>query len=129
MRPVRTAADIKAVQELASRLWPLTWHPGGLGWALARDRLAEEVALVDGPNGIAGWAARGVDEPDYLLALADPRSPTAADAIAKWFVETATRPELTIEIVDEDPVLLDALSRAGFTVQAAGSVSGMRRAV
>ena len=37
-----------------------------------------------------------------------PRSPAAAEAIAKWFIETATGPELTIEIVDEDPVLLDA---------------------
>ena len=38
-------------------------------------------------------------------------------------------PELTIEVVDEDPVLLDPLRGAGFDVQAAGSVPGMRRAV
>lgn len=112
---------------MASRWWPTGWHPGGLGWALARGKLAEEVVLIDGPNGSAGWAARGMDEPKYLLAQSDPSSPAVADAIAAWFRDSTTLSELTIEVTDDDAVLLSALRRAGFDAQPHRAVLGMRR--
>ncbi|MBO0684559.1 MAG: GNAT family N-acetyltransferase [Candidatus Dormibacteraeota bacterium] len=127
MRPIGGVEDIRAIQELASRLWPLSWHPGGLGWALARERLAEEVVLFDGVHGPAGWAARGMDEPGYLLALADPSVPAVAHAIAAWLMEVATEPRLTVEVAQSDQTLLPALRRAGFAPQYTGTFLGMRR--
>ncbi|MBO0686320.1 MAG: GNAT family N-acetyltransferase [Candidatus Dormibacteraeota bacterium] len=125
-RPIGGGPDISAIQKLASRLWPLSWHPGGLGWALARGRLADEVVLFDGVDGPAGWGARGMDEPTYLLALADPSVPAVADAIAAWFKDVATAPEQTIEIAEADRTLLPALRRAGFGPRHEGTVLGMR---
>jgi GNAT superfamily N-acetyltransferase len=126
-RPAEGATDIRMVQQLASRLWPLGWHTGGLGWALARAKLAEEVVLIDGPNGAVGWVAQGVHEPGYVLALADPSLPAAAEAIAAWFRDSTTEPELKVEVADEDPILLPAIRRAGFDAQRHGTVVGTRR--
>ncbi len=80
-RPVVTHRDIAAVQRLASRLWPQGWHPGGLGWVLARGQLAEEVVASGKGDDVAGWAARSVHEPGELLArwsLLVPTSPMAS---------------------------------------------------
>jgi hypothetical protein len=63
LRPIDGFDDVTAIQQLASRRWPESWHPGGLGWAMARGQLAEEVAIIDGPTGASAWAARGMDEP------------------------------------------------------------------
>ncbi|HEV2370375.1 MAG TPA: hypothetical protein VGR90_10905, partial [Acidimicrobiales bacterium] len=71
-RPVSGRTDIRGIQQLASRLWPLGWHPGGLGWALARGELAEEVVVLDGGDQVVGWAARDMDGPGYLLAQIAP---------------------------------------------------------
>lgn len=118
-------ADIRAIQSLASRLWPLGWHPGGLGWALARGRLAEEVVLFGEMPALAGWVARGMDEPGYLLAQVDPDRPDVARAVVEWFLGNGGEPDMTIEVADGDSLLLSALKNAGF--EPAGSVLGMRR--
>src|SRR5438132_1309649 len=57
--------DIRAMQRLASRLWPRGWHPGGLGWALARGALADEIVLFERGGELVGWAGLG-HEPDRL---------------------------------------------------------------
>jgi len=120
--------DTRAIQELASRLWPLGWHPGGLGWALARGRLADEVVVFDGPDGVAGWAARGGHHPGELLAQADPAHSGAATAVVEWLLATATAAELSIEVADDDRGLLATLRRAGFVPGGGESaVIGMRR--
>lgn len=124
---VDDASGIKAVQELASRLWPLSWHPGGLGWALVRGRLADEVILFDGPKGPVAWLAQGIHQPGGVLALADPGVAGAADAVAVWLRDTATRPWRTVEVSDRDPVILPALRSTGFQLLRGDSVVGMHR--
>lgn len=122
-----TTTDIRAVQELASRLWPRSWHPGGLGWALARGQLADQVVLIDGANGPVAWVARGTHEPGDVLALADPTVPGAADAVASWLRDTATPPPRTVEVSPRDEVMLVALRHAGFQLLPGRPVIGMRR--
>lgn len=118
--------DVEAVQRLASRLWPVGWHPGGLGWALARGQLADEVVAFEGADGVEGWAARSVHEPGELLAQVDPDRPAVAAAVADWLV-AANGGRATIEVHDGDPALGPALRRAGFAPRPGARVVGMFR--
>ncbi|MDQ1509712.1 MAG: hypothetical protein QOG50_1556 [Actinomycetota bacterium] len=128
-RAVNGPDDISELQRLASRLWPTGWHPGGLGWALARGRLAEEVVVFEGKNGVLGWAARsGVHEPGELLAQADPSHPEIAEAIVEWLMAMPPATRLSIDVYDGDTTLAGALRRAGFEPQADACVFGIFRA-
>ncbi len=126
-RVVAADADIQEVQVLASRLWPAGWHPGGLGWALARGQLADEVVVFDGPDGVAAWAARSVHEPGELLAQVDPARPDVAEAVVEWLRACSGGIRATVEVHDGDATLASALGRGGFTPEAAAPVVGMFR--
>jgi len=107
--------DVAAIQQLASRLWPQGWHPGGLGWALSRGRLADEVVVFDGDDGLAGWGARsGVHQPGELLGQVEPSRPDVAQSMVAWFLESAESPRLEIEVADGEATLTDALRAVGF---------------
>jgi ribosomal protein S18 acetylase RimI-like enzyme len=128
-RAVTSPEDVSELQRLASRLWPTGWHPGGLGWALARGRLAAEVVVFEGKYGLVGWAASsGVHEPGELLAQADPSNPEVAEEIVDWFLETPPLVPLSIDVYDGDTTLGPALRRSGFEPQAGARVFGMFRA-
>ena len=123
-REIAGPDDIRAIQALASRLWPMGWHPGGLGWALARNRLAEEVVVFDEGERLAAWAA--LDQPGQLLAQLDPSCPELAPEIVEWFLEQAAGPELSVEVMDGDGLLAGALERRGFArADEAGPVCGL----
>jgi len=128
-RLVTDSAGVSEVQHLASRLWPRGWHPGGLGWALARGRLADEVVVFEGKHSVSGWAARsGVHEPGELLAQADPAHPEIAESIVEWFLAMPMTTPLSIDVYDGDSTLASALRRAGFEPQLGARVFGMFRA-
>jgi len=117
--------DTHAIQRLATELWPRGLHPGGLGWAAARGRLAEHLVLAEG-DGVVGWA--GVSQPGELVAQVDPGSPRAARNLVEWLLAAANGPELTIEVAHGDRVLSDALLAAGFlSCPNRGVGVGMRR--
>jgi GNAT superfamily N-acetyltransferase len=100
-----------------------------LGWALARGRLAAEVVVFEGKNGVVGWAARsGVHEPGELLAQADPSHPEIAEVIVEWLLATPPVTPLSIDVYDGQTTLAAALRRAGFEPQAGARVCGMFRA-
>jgi hypothetical protein len=127
-RAVTSADDVTELQRLASRVWPTGWHPGGLGWALARGRLAAEVVVFEGKNGVVGWAARsGVHEPGELLAQADPSHPEIAEVIVEWLLATPPVVPLSIDVYDGQTTLAAALRHAGFEPQAGARVLGMFR--
>lgn len=128
-RAVDGRGDITALQRLASRLWPAGWHPGGLGWALARGQLADEVVVFGGTSDVEGWAARSVHEPGELLAQVDPSHPDVADLVVRWLVEAVGDVRATIEVHDGDATLAAALRRIGFARQRGARVIGMFRPV
>lgn len=111
IRPWSDAADVAAMQALASRCWPAGLHPGGLGWSVATDQLAAEIVVVDGPGGqVLGWA--GLTQPGSLALHVDPGSPETCGALTGWLLDAAEGPELTVEAFDADTV--DALTNVGF---------------
>lgn len=102
--------DTTALQGLASRLWPLGLHPGGLGWSAAIGQLGD-VALAELPEGLAGWAA--LDD-DALTVQVDPRHPDAAAALVAWAVARAPGRDLVCGVTDGDAAVRAALRAAGF---------------
>ena len=112
--------DTVGMQQLASRLWPSGWHPGGLGWGLSRQALAESlVVAVDDGGSIVGFAGRGGDEITHVERDRD----DVADALVAWLLESdATAP---ITVWDGADALARAVTRAGLEPLGREPWSGM----
>jgi GNAT superfamily N-acetyltransferase len=95
------AADTHAMQRLASRCWPRGLHPGGLGWSQATHQLADEIALIEGPDGeLQGWA--GVSQPGSLSLQVAADRPEARAELIEWLVGTAQGPEMSVDVYDDE---------------------------
>jgi GNAT superfamily N-acetyltransferase len=117
-------ADTKAMQRLASRLWPRGPHAGGLGWTAATGQLPAAVKVAE-DGGVAGWAGLADGELDLQ---ADPARPEAALALLEWAVQTADTAELKVAVYDGDETVRSAVSQAGFSLDPdAKPVTGMFR--
>src|SRR5215510_9349736 len=96
------------MQQLASALWPSGWHPGGLGWGLSRQALADAVVVATDDDGsIVGFAARGGDEITHVARDRD----DVADALVAWLLEVDAGAPVTVW--DGADALARAVSRAG----------------
>jgi GNAT superfamily N-acetyltransferase len=114
--------DFGGMQQLASRLWPSGWHPGGLGWGLSRHALADSVVVaVDGDRSapIVGFAGRGGDEITHVERDRD----DVADALVAWLLEVDERAPITVW--DGADALARAVSRAGLKPVGRQPWSGM----
>jgi ribosomal protein S18 acetylase RimI-like enzyme len=116
LRAWEGAEDTTAMQRLASRLWPFGLHPGGLGWAATRGRLADLI-VIEGSGAPAGWAAvdrhhsHGGGE---LHVQAGPARPEVVRALVEWGI-AAGGDELSIAVAHGDEALAAAVKEAGFT--------------
>ncbi len=108
---MRDAGDLIQMQRLASRLWPLGFHPGGLAWAVATDQFGDEVQIFGDGEEVLGFVGTDLDR---LLGQADPARPDVARAIVEWFVETDPSGRMRVGVVDADVVFRTALESAGF---------------
>ena len=110
VRPA-TLHDLHGMQQLASRRWPAGWHPGGLGWGLARQALADSVVVAvdeDESDRIVGFAGRGGDEITHV----DRNRDDVADALVTWLLEVDG--DAPITVWDGADALARAVTRAGF---------------
>ena len=103
--------DVRGMQQLASRLWPAGWHPGGLGWGLSRDALATAVVVAvdddDADSRIVGFAGHGGDEITHVA----PGRDDVADALVAW--RLARDANAAITVFDGADALHRAVARAG----------------
>jgi predicted N-acetyltransferase YhbS len=104
--------DLVAMQRLASGLWPIGLHAGGLAWCVATDQFGDEIALFEDGDELVGFA--GTDPPGQLVAQVDPDRPDAASAIVDWFTARAGPGELRVDVIDDDRTLRGAVEAAGF---------------
>lgn len=114
--------DLGGIQRLASRVWPSGWHPGGLGWGMARQALAGSVvvAVDDGGAGpIVGLAGRGGDEITHVERGRD----DVADALVAWLLEVDALAPITVW--DGADTLTRAVQRAGLEPVGREPWSGM----
>jgi GNAT superfamily N-acetyltransferase len=110
--------DLVGMQRLASRVW----HPGGLGWGMSRQALADSVvvAVDDGGAGpIVGIAGRGGDEITHVERDRD----DVADALVTWLLEIDEHAPITVW--DGADALTRAVERAGLEPVGREPWSGM----
>ena len=112
--------DLRAMQEMASRLWSPTsrFHPGQLAWSRYY-RPVEPAALDDG-EAIAIWSEGGrtvgfgwAEAPDWLELQVDPTRPDVAEELVEWFEEVSDA-ETQSALVMAGDVTESALAAAGF---------------
>ena len=122
LHALRDRHDVEGVQRLASRGWPSGWHPGGLGWALARNALADEVVVAcDRDGAVIGWASRGGHDIGEFHAQVDRGRAEAAAALVGWMVGRAPRSSRSkIAVWDGADELAAEVQRAGFAASCRG---------
>lgn len=114
--------DFDRMQQLASRVWPSGWHPGGLGWGLPRHALADSLVVAldeDGSGPIVGFAGRGGDEITHVERARD----DVADALVTWLLEVDEHAPITVW--DGADALTRAVTRAGLEPLGRQPWSGM----
>lgn len=113
-------ADLRAMQELASRLWSPTsrFHPGQLAWS--RYYRPVDPATLDDGEAIAIWSDGDetvgfgwAEAPDWLELQVDPGRPDVAAELVEWFEEVSDA-ETQSALVMEGDVTENALAAAGF---------------
>ncbi len=107
-------SDVTLVQEVASRAWPSTWHPGGLGWALATSGLVERIELFLGGDRPIGWA--GADRSGAITAQIDPNDGSDAPLLVEWCLAATDAECLEVPLGDQEDDLVAAFVEAGFEV-------------
>ena len=112
LRPY-TRADLDSCERLASRLWPLGLHPGGLAWMIADTD--KDIAVVCDGDDLVGYGV--CEDPGILWVQADPSRADVAEALVGWFVDVADDRELSVDVVDGNDVVKNALTQHRFIRQ------------
>jgi ribosomal protein S18 acetylase RimI-like enzyme len=116
--------DLRAMQEMSSRLWsPLSrFHPGQLAWS--RYHRPVDPALLDDGEAIAVWRDDGetvgfgwAEAPDWLELQVAPDRSDVAQELVEWFEEVSDA-ETQSALVMEHDVTEPALAAAGFVPDA-----------
>ena len=121
VRPAKPS-DVGGMQRLASRLWPSGWHPGGLGWGLSRQALADSVVVAideDGSGPVVGFTGRGGDEITHVERDRD----DVAGALVAWLLDVDEGAPITVW--DGAGALARAVSLAGLEPVGREPWSGM----
>ncbi len=123
--------DVEGVQRLASRVWPAGWHPGGLGWDLARHTLADEIVVAGDRDGtVIGWASRGGHDIGEFHAQVDRGRADVAAALVDWMVAGASLSSRSkIAVWDGAEELQAEVQGAGFAASSRREWAGMFREV
>ncbi|MFG1682991.1 GNAT family N-acetyltransferase [Nonomuraea sp. NPDC049269] len=109
--------DLRAMQELSSRLWSpgARWHVGDLAWGrfqhTGREPEWPTRLWRAGERTVAwGW----IELPDHLNLAVDPAYDGLAGEVLDWFAATAPDVRRSVSVLDSEPHLLAALDRHGY---------------
>src|SRR4051794_2224114 len=98
-------ADLRAMQDLAQRIWSKSSsvHVGDLAWQrfqhAGREAEWPTVRWEAGGETVAwGW----VSLPGELVLLVDPVCPGLASEVLAWFEDTASAAELAVTVLDAE---------------------------
>lgn len=103
------------MQRAAADLWAAGsfWHAGGLAWRAADVRAdASHITLLGSGTEIAGWG--WVQQGRHLDALIAAEDEEGADALSRWFIDSAGPGPLTADVASGARALAAALARVGF---------------
>ncbi|MCA2220367.1 GNAT family N-acetyltransferase [Nonomuraea aurantiaca] len=112
-------ADLRAMQELTSRLWSpaARWHVGDLAWGRFQHTGREPewpTRLWRAGERVVAWG--WIELPDQLNLAVDPAydGHGLADEVLDWFAATAPGVRRTVTVLDSETHLLAALARHGY---------------
>lgn len=123
----RGPQELRLMQKLVQREWDLNsrHHIGDLAWG----RASREADFKDWPTAL--WMEDGVclgwgwiTMPGTLDMMVSVQSPDVAGDILSWFEETATGPQLSVEVLEHETILANALVSNGY-VEARGEPFSM----
>lgn len=130
-RPACDRADLHAIQRIAGRRWPQGWHPGGLGWSIARWQLdpsrGAEIVVFDEGGGVGAWATRGEHGEGEVSVQVDAGRSDLLDAALDWVLDGLDDVRVRVEVYDGDDDLSAALGSRGFVCDPAAPIVGMFR--
>ncbi|MGN9785836.1 GNAT family N-acetyltransferase [Nonomuraea sp. ZG12] len=109
--------DLRAMQELTSRIWSpeSRWHVGDLAWGRFQHvgREAEWPTMLWHAGGRTlawGW----IELPGHLELAVDPGRPELADEVLGWFEETVRDADRSVVVSSSETHLVEALERRGY---------------
>lgn len=112
-------ADLRAMQSLAQRLWGADsyHHIGDLAWQrfehVGREpEWRTRIWYVGGAVAAWGWIHQG----GHLYFQVDPAYPPMFDTVLDWFEASTDDTVLSTDVLQNQPELIAALQRRGFTV-------------
>jgi GNAT superfamily N-acetyltransferase len=112
--------DLCAMQRLVQSQWSLEsrFHIGDIAWQWATGSRAREVALwLSGGEAVAfGW----LHFPGHLYLVVRRDRPELARDILAWFEQATSAGELSVDILDKETHLIDALRSCGYRGVEAG---------
>ncbi|GAB3730468.1 GNAT family N-acetyltransferase [Nocardiopsis nanhaiensis] len=110
--------DTRALERLVQRLWPLSSHPGGLGWELAIEAVGQDTLLAHRGGELVAWA--DIAAPNAFSAHAEislqgaSADPEAGAALLDWALTEAGDAEVNLLVFDGDAELGALAEKAGF---------------
>ncbi len=113
-------ADLRAMQDLAQRIWSKSssLHVGDLAWQRFQHagREAEwPTALWEADGEVVAWG--WISLPGELALLVDPARRGLASEVLAWFEDTASAAELAVTVLDAEKHVVAALERCGYALR------------
>ncbi|MGW3999715.1 GNAT family N-acetyltransferase [Amycolatopsis sp. NPDC004772] len=113
-------ADLRAMQDLAQRIWSKSSsvHVGDLAWQRFQHagREAEwPTVLWEAGGEVVAWG--WISLPGELALLVGPARPGLAPEVLAWFEDTASAAELAVTVLDAEKHVVAALERCGYALQ------------
>ncbi|WP_433517504.1 GNAT family N-acetyltransferase [Nonomuraea sp. CA-143628] len=111
--------DLRAMQELSSRLWSpaARWHVGDLAWGRFQHTGREPewpTRLWRAGERVVAWG--WIELPDHLNLAVDPAYDGSGlvDEVLDWFAATTSGVRRTVTVLESEAHLLPALARHGY---------------
>ncbi|GGP16705.1 GNAT family N-acetyltransferase [Nonomuraea glycinis] len=109
--------DLRAMQELTSRIWSpeSRWHVGDLAWGrfqhVGREPEWPTMLWHTGGRTLAwGW----IELPGHLELAVDPARPELVDEVLGWFEETVRDADRSVVVSSAETHLIEAIERRGY---------------
>lgn len=116
LRPPRPE-HTRALESLARRLWPLSTHPGGLGWQQATEDMPEPMMVAERDGAVVAWAgitgANAISAHTRITLEGASADPEAGAALLRWALEQSEG-EVRLPVFHGDGALSALAEEYGF---------------
>lgn len=112
IRPWNHPDDTARLQALGERLWPLSRHPGGIGWEAVTHQRRTHTRIAERDGALVAWAELEGSRVEVYGAGHDAE---AGAALLSWALESVVTEPPRLMVRHGDDTLLSLAAEAGFT--------------